>query len=401
MWESVVEFSEHADARLVFGTNGNLDLANVAKFLEIAQDNISILEVGNEMYTTNGSTPEKCTDMQASLGASLSARFPDLNLAGPDSGPTAIHADYLDKLLLANGNRSDVLYAATVHHYPLDGHVTTDDPTYFPPSAFVNVESVERWRLELNANGFNSTQLWIGEGGGQSSGGQPGSTDSFASGQWYLDSLGAYARGGVDVFCRQDLVGANYGLLEDGCPYGGLSDVNPVCDPAVQPEPLPDYWNALLWKRIMGPKPLEVGVEFASDNNDDNASYFLRAYAHFSSDNSTIGVLLINTDVDRPANVSIELRSGGNERLSQDYERLRRKTNSEGSYPSRATHDRVDWHLTSENKSSSVSFLNGVKLALRKDDNGWKLPSLDGVPANLNDPIIIAPQSYSFFAFSR
>ena len=64
-------------------------------------------------------------------------------------------------------------------------------------------------------NGSGTEELWVGEAGGASGGGHPGVTDSYASGLWWLPALGEKAKSGHSVYCRQDLVGGDYGLLHD------------------------------------------------------------------------------------------------------------------------------------------------------------------------------------------
>lgn len=55
--------------------------------------------------------------------------------------------------------------------------------------------------------------------------------------------MGSTARYGYDVFCRQSLIGGNYGLLRK--------------DSAL---PTPDLYAALLWTRLMGRTVLRANV---------------------------------------------------------------------------------------------------------------------------------------------
>ena len=64
-------------------------------------------------------------------------------------------------------------------------------------------------------NKSGTEELWVGEAGGAAGGGHPGLTDSYSSGLWWLPALGEKAKSGHSVYCRQDLVGGDYGLLHD------------------------------------------------------------------------------------------------------------------------------------------------------------------------------------------
>jgi hypothetical protein len=82
--------------------------------------------------------------------------------------------------------------------------------------------------------------------------------DSF----WYADALAAKARHGYASFCRQDYIGADYGMLD--CSTG---------------TPLPDFFTALVWTHVMGPTVL--GVMLADDKGETiGTSAVVRAAVH-------------------------------------------------------------------------------------------------------------------------
>jgi heparanase 1 len=58
----------------------------------------------------------------------------------------------------------------------------------------------------------------------------------------YLDQLGRLARQEVDVVIHNTLVASDYGLLDEN-----------------SFEPKPNFWGALLWRRLMGPTVLDAG----------------------------------------------------------------------------------------------------------------------------------------------
>merc|ERR1711871_744186 len=95
---------------------------------------------------------------------------------------------------------------------------------------------------------------------------------NFGDSFWYMDALGAKARHGYGAFCRQDLIGADYGLAD--CSTGTA---------------LPDFWAALLFARLMGPTVLSASVISLN-------STAIRSYAHCTTKGpkGSATVLLIN-----------------------------------------------------------------------------------------------------------
>ncbi|KAL1827715.1 hypothetical protein ACET3Z_006127 [Daucus carota] len=88
------------------------------------------------------------------------------------------------------------------------------------------------------------TGAWVGESGGAYHSGACGGTNvsnTFADGFWYLDQLGMASTFDHKVYCRQVLIGGNYGLLN-----------------TTTFAPNPDYYGALLWHRLMGSRVLQV-----------------------------------------------------------------------------------------------------------------------------------------------
>lgn len=106
-----------------------------------------------------------------------------------------------------------------------------------------------------------NTELWVGEAGGAYNSGRHLSTDAFLSGFWYNDNMATLAQRNHKAFCRQTLVGGNYGLLD-----------------ARSLEPNPDFYSALLWRRLMGSQVLNVTVEDLWGIRVGRSK--LRAYAH-------------------------------------------------------------------------------------------------------------------------
>jgi hypothetical protein len=112
--------------------------------------------------------------------------------------------------------------------------------------------------------------FWLTETADAACGGNPwGGTflDTFR----YLDQLGRLAKQDVKVVAHNTLVASDYGLLDAGTLV-----------------PKPNYWGALLWRKLMGTTVLESGVPIQSG---------LHVYAHcLRARPGGVALLAINTD---------------------------------------------------------------------------------------------------------
>lgn len=55
---------------------------------------------------------------------------------------------------------------------------------------------------------------WVSEAGGAYNSGRNLVTNAFVFGFWYLDQLGMASMYDTKTYCRQTLIGGNYGLLD-------------------------------------------------------------------------------------------------------------------------------------------------------------------------------------------
>jgi heparanase 1 len=195
--------------------------------------------------------------------------------------------------------------------------------------------------------GAPSASIWMGETGGAYNSGHPGVTDAFMSGFWYLDNMATLARYGHQAFCRQTLIGGNYGLLN-----------------TTTLEPNPDFYTALLWSRLMGEGVLDV-----STDSDSPAS--LRAYAHCTrgAADGSVTLLLLNLANDTNFAVSPHLGAGV------------------------ASLQREEYHLTADSLHSRTMSLNGVLL---KPGDDASIPDLKPNVVKADSQLIMARQSYAF-----
>jgi heparanase len=135
----------------------------------------------------------------------------------------------------------------------------------------------------------------------------------------YLDQLGRLAKRGVQVIAYNTLASSDYGLLDENTFT-----------------PRPNYWAAMLWRRLMGTSALHPGPSHLPS---------LHLYAHcLRGVPGGVALLVINTD--RTAPQSLELATA-----------VERYT------------------LTAKNLSDTLIQLNGSDLKLGTDD---ALPPLAG-----------------------
>ena len=110
------------------------------------------------------------------------------------------------------------------------------------------------------------------------------------------------AKNGYAGLCRQDYIGADYGMVN--CITGA---------------PLPDYYTALLWAKTMGPAVLRaVATDSASGAVQPAETSAIRIYAHctnkgtafYSEASGSVTVLAINVG-DKPSTLHFPASLGG------------------------------------------------------------------------------------------
>ncbi|XP_010688437.2 heparanase-like protein 3 [Beta vulgaris subsp. vulgaris] len=179
---------------------------------------------------------------------------------------------------------TNTLQAVTHHVYNLgpgeDEHMMNKifDPVYLDTGAQVYLDL-----QNLLGKLKSPIVAWVGEAGGAWHGGHDLVTNVFASGFWFLDQLGMAATFNTKAFCRQALIGGHYGLLNTTTFL-----------------PNPDYYNALLWHRLMGKQVLATKVI---------GNPKIRAYTHCSKQSEGITLLIINLD-NKPFKISVETQDG-------------------------------------------------------------------------------------------
>lgn len=250
-WRSISEFAASAGLQLAFGLNVKvseltniLDLLNYTKLHRIAVDTF---ELGNELGL--GYIERHGSRIAAAVHELWPEKSQRPSLVGPDDAGDPGRPLEFAKLI----REQDYLEAITFHAYPfhhggppdaqlIDGLV---DPVQLDKGILDYVGMVSQVKNASRAN--YTPQLWMGEGNSAGSGGRLGITNSFANSFWYLHAMGSAAGLGIQRFLRQALVGGEYELVDRSTFH-----------------PNPDYFAALLWRRIIGTRVLATNFTAAA-----------------------------------------------------------------------------------------------------------------------------------------
>jgi heparanase 1 len=125
--------------------------------------------------------------------------------------------------------------------------------------------------------------LWLTETGETGCGGNPWAStfiDSFR----YIEQLGRLAKLGVQVVMHNTLAASDYGLIDEETL-----------------EPRPNYWSAVLWRKLMGTTVLDAGPSPAPG---------VHVYAHCLAGRLG-GVALVAVNTDRNASRDVIVTRGG------------------------------------------------------------------------------------------
>jgi heparanase 1 len=351
-WDGVNAFAMALDYRVVFtlnagpgprDANDDWQPGNARSLLEYTQAKrypVALWDFGNEAnaypitvrlgYRVGASVLAKDV---AAARALVDATTPGALFAAPSSAYWPVIGEFLpiyDDFLAAGGAAS--IDVVTWHYYPQQSRRCllatrrASPDRMFDPST---LNEIDAWAARVEAGRdahARGKPVWLGESGNAQCGGEPGVSDAFVSGFWWLDELGRMARRGQSVLVRQTLSGSNYGLLDDDT----LA-------------PRPDYWTAVLWRRLIGARVLE-----ASAGGDS----LLRVYAHCTRagapDARPGAVTLAVINLDPARGISLVLDAYGE--TADVYE------------------------LSSRDMASSETRLNGVTLTVEDDGSPPLLP---------------------------
>jgi len=369
-WKGVIDFSHATDAKIIssFATSmGTRDAAGVwttdqaSRWLAYTKSiggTIAAAEYMNEPTFAAFAGVPKGYDA-AAFGRDIAVfvpfirkTAPDMVILGPGSvgegislAPGAMHLISSEDMLKATG---PVFDAFSYHFYgtisqrcaaSLGGEAGTTPEAALTEEWLARTDTVEAFYAGLRDKFLPGKPMWLTETGQAACGGDKWAAtfiDSFR----YLNQLGTLAQHGVQVVAHNTLSASDYGLLDE-----------------TTFEPRPNYWAALLWRKLMGTTVLNPGESPQPD---------LKLYAHcLRNTPGGVALLVINTD----RNAALSLETPAAERYT----------------------------LTAAKLLDKSVELNGSELKLGANDS---LPDLAGARTKAG-AFTFAPASITFLAFAK
>jgi len=365
-WKGVVDFARAVDARLVvsFATSaGTRDAAGVwtpaqaRPFLAYTKElggEIAAAEFMNEPNLASiGGAPKGYDAATYGRDFKVFRAFareaaPSMRILGPGSvaetmspngiRPTTIVMLQTPDLLAATG--SGVLDVFSYHHYGTvskrcGGSMTADES--LSEDWLGRTDATHAFYKPLRDQFEPGKPIWLTETADAACGGNPWAA-SFVDTFRYLDQLGRLAKQGVQVVAHNTLAASDYGMVDGHT----LS-------------PRPNYWGAVLWRKLMGATVLESGVPLRAG---------LHAYAHcLRGTRGGVALLLINND--KTAAQTVTLKAPAEK-----------------------------YTLSSSRPETAQVWLNGTELTW---DGKADLPRLQGMPTKAGD-VMLAPATITFLA---
>ncbi|XP_057433201.1 heparanase-like protein 3 [Lotus japonicus] len=383
-WDELNKFFAKSGAKIIFGLNalagksiqsgsaiGPWNYTNAESFIRYTVGkNYAIhgWELGNEL-SGNGVGTKVSADQYASDFAALRAIVDNayreiqpkpLVLAPGGFFDAAWFKEFISK----SGKSIDVV---THHIYNLGAGVDEHlEERILNPASLDGIASTFKDLKSVLQSTATSATAWVGESGGAYNSGRHLVSDTFLYSFWYLDQLGMSASYDTKTYCRQTLIGGNYGLLNTTTFL-----------------PNPDYYSALLWHRLMGRSVLSTTF---------SGTKKIRAYAHCAKQSKGIIILLINLDSSTAIEAEVTL---------SDNKFLRHRKMADNSklteLPLRGASGtaREEYHLTPGGGDihSQIMVLNGNALTV---NSAGDIPALEPLFVNSSMPITVAPFSIVF-----
>ncbi|BAT76276.1 hypothetical protein LR48_Vigan01g252300 [Vigna angularis] len=368
-WDELNSFFQKAGAKVIFGLNelagksiksgfavGPWNYTNAESLIRYTvrkKYHIHGWELGNELCG-HGIGVSVAADQYASDVASL-RKIVQNEYRGIEPKPLVIapggffDADWFKEFISKSGKSADVV---THHIYNLgpgvDDHLIE---SILNPSRLDGEADTFRSLKGILQNSTNKAKSWVGEAGGAYNSGHHLVSDAFVYSFWYLDQLGMSAVYDTRTYCRQSLIGGNYGLLNTSTFM-----------------PNPDYYSALLWHRLMGQRVL-LTTFYGTKK--------IRTYAHCAKESKGVTILVLNLDSSTTVEVNVDLK----------FNKL----------PRSGVHEpaRREYHLTApeRNLHSQIMLLNGKILSV---NSAGEIPPLEPIYVDSTKPITVGPLSIVF-----
>jgi hypothetical protein len=298
-WRGVIDFSRAVGAQIVSSfavSPGARDAAGVwspdqaRRYLDYTYSiggSVAAAEFMNEPDVTgSGDTPggydavAYARDFRI-FRSFLKAEFPQILVLGPGTvGVTASASDLL------KGSEPDSLDALSYHFYGTlserCGGTSAPDQA-LSEKALSRTDQVLGFYRSVRDRFAPGKPIWLTETAEAACGGNRWDAN-FLDTFRYLDQLGRLARAGVQVVMHNTLAASDYGLLDEHT----LA-------------PRPNYWGALLWRKLMGSGVLDTVMPIQPG---------FHVYAHCQRDTpGGVTVLVINTDAKTPRTLKVAVAS--------------------------------------------------------------------------------------------
>jgi heparanase 1 len=312
-WKGVIDFTQAVNAELVTSfaiSAGVRDAAGVwtpfqarplLQYTQSIGGKVAAAELFNEpsMPSAGGAPAGYDANFYAKDIATFrvfaKAAAPDMEIVGPGSvGEGGVMSSVMPllstrKMLEASPRPTFDIYsyhsyaAASIRCGALGSSAQTTADAALSEQWLARPDSIYEYYIALRDRFEPGKAVWITETADAACGGNPWAAtflDSFR----YLDQLGRLARRGVAVVFHNTLASSEYGLLDQK-----------------SLEPRPNYWAALLWRRLMATTVLNAG----------RSEPGLHLYAHCLREHPG-GVVLLAINTSRTQSRSINLPVAGN-----------------------------------------------------------------------------------------
>jgi heparanase 1 len=371
-WKGVVDFAQAVDATIMTSFAISPGVRNAAgiwttdqaqellTYTKSVGGEIAAVEFFNEPnLPTEEGAPPHYSAMDFARDFAIFRRFikteaPGILIAGPGTVGEG------DALSISSTNMPSLgtidIFAATApsrfdifsyHSYPaasircalIGQGAQTEEEEALSDEWLARPDQIHGFYLRLRDRFELRKPIWITETAGAACGGNPWAStflDSFR----YLDQLGRLAKREVKVIFHNTLASSDYGLLHQDTFM-----------------PRPNYWAALLWRKLMGTTVLDAGRSWPG----------LKLYAHcLPGHPGGVTILAINNSKTRTQSIELPAAS-----------------------------DR--YTLTSHQLNDTNVELNGKVLELQAND---ELPALQGkhIPAGY---VELSPASITFLAVAK